>query len=253
MAKPNDTKAEINQIKHKYFCRESVPCYFWDNSSQEALNVFHALNAAQDWNKPDGFAIMPDYVYIFEHFEFDAYRRTKSGSKFKQNDAAVYRDFAKEAQNATGNIHTSTIIPGTPTMQDYIANIRSLFSKHLEQVASYKENMSKEYGPFCKDFRIIFVVEDTTALGSVLQNGQPLILPRCDAFLDLFEQQHEVDGVVSFSFDGRGQYPICYMNHDNIPTLHTEMIHTDDVELIPWQTHVSQNMIEIPKESFDQG
>ena len=242
-------KNEISRIKLHYFSSPGAQCHYWNSNESEVCNLFAALQKAQDGNMPDGYAVHQNSIYLFEHFEFDAYPRTKSGSKYKKGDIEIQRRFLRENQEDPSKKSLHTAVPGKPSMQHYMKNAQEIFSKHLRQVPTYKKNIRELLKNDDMETKVIFIIEDTTTLGSILQDGRQVILPECDFFIELFEQQDEVDGILCIASGSHGKSIVSYMDKASIPTLRMNMIQTSNVELIPWNTMVMHRIFEIPNDN----
>lgn len=237
-------KSEISAIKSKYFS-SNTSCLYRNSTQEDVLEAFDALKVAKDWNMPDGYAVLNDKTYIFEHFEFDAYRRTKKGSSFKKEDTEIQSRFIKKNNINPDINHITTVSSAVPCIQDYEKNVLDLFAKHLAQVTTYTANI-RNLLPEMRKIKIFFLIEDTTILGSCLKNRQPFILPHCTTFLDAFERQNEVKGIICFSLGAYDNPIICYMDKESVPIWRTEAIPSGEAELIPWSTFSTHHIIKIP-------
>jgi len=193
-----------------------------------------ATSSGQD--EPDGFYRADNRLRIFEHFEFDGYKRSRGkGSQFRQADSEFEKRITQQVDNTKQpvNLHGEISLP--LTMQNYLLNAITQFENHAAHIPAYHKNLEKKLELKNETTQVTFLIEDTTCLGSVnAQTGEPILLPLCDKFLDVFEAHPEVDSIVSFSWCNKNY--ICYINRMSIEECRKNQIATDSVGLISWDT-----------------
>lgn len=153
------------------------------------------LGGITPYERPDGYLVSRDTVYIVEHFEFDSSQTSRKGSTSRQELGRTKREFAAYPVDS-GDAYTDAL-DIAPTMECYLENAERNMQGHYAKLSEYMERL-KENG-IIGDGSIVkcgFYIEDVTVLGNYTQddNGlHPLLLTECKQFLDMFEDCPELD------------------------------------------------------------
>lgn len=160
------------------------------------LHLVNNLGRIAPFERPDGYLIAENVVYIIEHFEFDSSKVTKKkGSISRSELGRVKREFEKYPVD-----HESAFIDEldiAPSADSYIKNAIQNMQNHYAKIQGYKNNLLSSGvitpGSIVK---VGFFIEDVTQLGIYYRsdNGlQPLNLVNCQEFLDCFDSCADLD------------------------------------------------------------
>lgn len=191
-------KDEILRIAQKYFSNEQNTVHFYGDG-QNLKQIGQMLPFMVQSDYPDGYAVCDNYVLMIEHFEFDSSDSKKNGSQLRRAEAADDRAFEK-LEVINGKAKYVGTIEANISTDNYRYNLIRAFKAHYNRIESYKQSLvAKGVDLFGKRVITCFFIEDTTLLGSIFESKskdyswEPLILPRCDFFLDLFEKSPKLD------------------------------------------------------------
>lgn len=160
------------------------------------LHLVNNLRRIVPFDRPDGYLIAENVVYIIEHFEFDSSKVTKKkGSISRSELGRVKREFEKyPIDNESAYIDKLDI---APSADSYIKNAIQNMQNHYAKIQDYKNNLlSSGIITSCSIVKVGFFIEDITQLGSYYKadNGlQPLNLVNCQEFLDCFDSCADLD------------------------------------------------------------
>ena len=147
--------SSIEDLKKRYCGTNAVIADNIDDSTQ----ILSALENAVGYDCPDGYYVGKDTIYVFEHFEFDSYPHNKKGSKLQQ-----------EFANSNRKLSTTDLVSYRYNVEsnfaNYKANFISSFLKHHKMIETYKDNIIKETKICNYQFKMVFVVEDSTPFGN---------------------------------------------------------------------------------------
>lgn len=145
------------------------------------------------FERPDGYLVADDTVYIIEHFEFDSSEVLK-GSTSRIELGRTEREFQKYPVGSQTPFSDELNI--TQSINNYIDNATRNIRNHYKNIQKYKENLSDLEEIRNKPFKVGFFIEDKTVLGSHCKTDrgfQALSLVDCQQFLDEFENCTELD------------------------------------------------------------
>ena len=207
--------------KEKYTTKREVESFlneYWvdrvklndDIDLNESAMLSKVLHNVVDSERPDGYSIVDDKYYIVEHFQFDASKCGRKGSKLMEDTFAV-RNGAKEEG------HTVADLKPRSCLEYYWGNLKKNFEIHALNIEEYKQKevfKGKEYGG------CIFLIEDKMLFG-VIKNSQDeypdytkrekyFEIVKTKEFADLWKQYGLVDFVVFAGIGYNGKYYYTY-------------------------------------------
>lgn len=209
-------------------------------------------------DSPDLYVKIDNTVYIIEHFEFDCFRSTKKGSKYRVEEARIERGFKKIEPTTTGTISRDTI-DAVSSYSDYINNVTKLFNNHSGHIPEYinhlKERNIIKPGDMIK---VVFLIEDVSPLGTTAyERGEgysgkmvPITLASSVEFLELMEKDPSVDYVLACSKIDDYDY-IWFIDRDEIEEYKKEKIDYGNMEFLNWKPSVVCGKITIPREALE--
>lgn len=193
---------------------------------------------------PDGFSKIDNNIIIMEHFEFDSACNVYKGSENRKEIARINRE--SKDNFIKGKTSSRHVINCNYNIFNYIENVTREFEKHYEKIAKYKTNLKLEN--LINDdtnIKVMFLIEDTTILPNLdNKTGSPIILVKCDKFLDLFEANKEVDYVLCFSEYNKEKF-IWLLSRSNIEYYRKNELKLDEIEIIDWEPQVNAFNLEI--------
>lgn len=234
-------KDEIRTIAQKYFSGEKNTVHYYGDA-QNLLRIGQMLPFMVQSDYPDGYAICDNDVLMLEHFEFDSSDCNKNGSQLRRAEAADDRAFEK-LEVINGEAKYVGSIEANLSTDNYRDNLIRAFAAHYNKIDSYKQSLvEKGVDLSGKKVTTCFFIEDTTLLGSIFESKskdyswEPLILPRCDFFLDLFEKSPKLDCAFCGSW-----YPsescLWFIDRSMIDDYREHQLITSEIHLIrmnPW-------------------
>jgi len=152
------------------------------------------------YESPDFYAVEGDTIYIFEHFSFDASKRTKKGSKRKAELGWIKSEFNKESIGKI-ELHKSGQLETDVSLNDYLKNLYESFDDHYQKIELYKKNICNTLG--CDltryKFKVTFMIEDSGVFGTTIDTGSiELVKPVfTKEFLQFLKKKEQVDYVIS--------------------------------------------------------
>lgn len=159
------SKFEIENLKNTYLfnnVRETKGLCFPHNELA-ITEVIDAFCESINFERPDGYCVYNDTLYIFEHFAIDSSVQDKGSSymrkKHKSND--IYEQFKKS--NGPKNVQMITV---DESLENYVLNFRKIVSNHYKKIEHYKKNVLSviEKREF-KNIKVVFVGENPLPLG----------------------------------------------------------------------------------------
>lgn len=159
------SKFELENLKNVYLfnnTRETKGLCFPCNE-KAITEVIDAFCECISFERPDGYCVYNDTLYIFEHFSIDSSIQDKGSSYMRQKHKAnnVYEGF-KNSKNMK-NIQMITV---EESLGDYVSNFRKIVGNHYKKIGSYKKNvLSVIDNKGFKDIKIVFVGENPLPLG----------------------------------------------------------------------------------------
>lgn len=165
--------------------------YFDDDNGYKYL--INNLNRITLFERPDGYLVSADTVYIIEHFEFDSSEVLK-GSTSRIELGRTEREFEKYPVDS--RVPYSDELNITQSINNYMDNAIQNMRNHYKNIQKYKENLFDLGDVENKSFKVGFFIEDKTVLGSHCKTNrgfQALSLVDCQQFLDEFENCTELD------------------------------------------------------------
>lgn len=159
------SKFELNNLKNTYLfnnTRETKGICFPFNEFA-ITEVIDAFCECIDFEKPDGYCIYKNTLYIFEHFSIDSSVQMKGSSYMQQRHKSnnMFEEF--KGSKKIKNIQMVTV---EESLEDYVSNFRKIVSNHYKKIESYKKNVISIVGENTfKDIKIVFVGENPLPLG----------------------------------------------------------------------------------------
>lgn len=175
------------------------------------------LNLKAPKERPDGYAIYNNDLLILEHFEFDNSRHTNKGSKQQQTYASTERELSDYLSKSNDTYVANEYLEKTGRY--YIENFRHNFISHYKKIKGYKENLRKELGTCFNKIYVAFAINDNSCLGSFYRkDGQKnyINLLYSKEFLDIFEQNDEVDFVFFTMLDNQENKIAAFISRSTI-------------------------------------
>ena len=230
-------KNEVAHIFYKYFSKKQNEIHYIGESSGIAklTDIFERL---VPFEHPDAYAALDNEVLIFEHFEFDSSNNHKGkGSQQRRSEADDDRIFSTLEPSKKGTLHHGEIIADY-SIENYKKNLKQAFDKHYSEIPQYTQTLlDKGIITASEKISTLFFIEDTTTLGNLIESEdgdlpcEPLLLPFCDFFLDLFELSPDLDAVVCASWFP-SEYCLWYIDRNMIMDYRKNEIDTSKVKII---------------------
>ncbi len=142
-------------------------------SIKHLLKIFNNFNEIKLYDKPDGYIITKKYIYIFEHFEIDATNNSKKGSQSRREENRIDRKFKNIKVNKQNEMKTILeTYDITISIENLVENFKNICQDHHNKIESYKNNLIKKgIASLDSKFKICFVIEDVTPLGTFYLNN----------------------------------------------------------------------------------
>lgn len=243
-------KGEIIRIINKYFSDVESEVMFY-GQREYAIETLDFFKNLVPYDHPDGYSVLNGDLLIVEHFEFDSSKNSRGGSQQRTSDAKGKREFSETLPSIEGT-ESNWTIDAEYSMQNYKKNFEKVFSSHYSKIDNYKESLiAANIVPQDANIRTMFFVEDTTLLGNVYRGDSlespcvPVILQKCDFFLDLFEKSPKLDCVMSASF-ANDKYWLWYIGRNMIAEYRKRQIITNDINIINFTPHTKAFKLLIP-------
>lgn len=227
----NELMHEIKKLFDLYFSKPQNQIIYYGEQEQPLNHISKFLKSIVCFDKPDGYAKINNDLIMFEHFEFDSSQNSiKKGSRNQRENARIERKCDKQLLKDNNIVKDS--IKCNYSMANYINNAIKCFVNHSEKISSYKENLQR-HGILNSRTKVetLFLIEDSTTLGNMNDtNGEPIILLKCDKFLDVFEQNPEVNYALCFSRLGMNNY-IWFLSQDNIQEYRKRQLKVEEMNI----------------------
>ena len=153
------SKYEIENLKQIYLynnVKETKGLCFPKNE----LAITEVLDAFCDcisFERPDGYCIYKETLYLFEHFAIDSSVNDKGSSYMRQKHR---EDNLYEKFKVSEKLNKVQMITVEESFEDYIKNFRNIVKKHYLKISEYKENVLNFIdNKFFKEIKIVFVGE----------------------------------------------------------------------------------------------
>ncbi len=242
---------ELEHIHNTYDADTGTKVISWDKNLIDKLASI--CKVLVPFEHPDAYAIIDDEVLIFEHFEFDSSAfKNKKGTQQRRSEADDDRAFEAVVPIEEGAFHRREIIADY-TIKNYRKNLERNFSEHYNEIPGYKKTL-REKGIITDDCKIttLFFIEDKTELGNIYESEkegvpwEPLVLPLCDFFLDIFENSPDLDIVICASWYP-DQHCLWCIDRTMISKCRRYAVDTDNHEIINWNPQSEGIKMIIPK------
>jgi len=164
------------------FLRETkgeVKCFGISDAISTKINKI--LNGITDYERPDGYTIAENTVYIVEHFEFDSTPASKKGSASRIENGRINRTFDEAISKELAGLpegfgqHESYINDSydvSHSAGDYTKNAISNANNHYGKISEYVENLEQSNILMSShQKRVGFFIEDKTLLGISIFNA----------------------------------------------------------------------------------
>ena len=159
------SKYEIENLKQIYLynnVKETKGLCFPKNE----LAITEVLDAFCDcipFERPDGYCIYKETLYLFEHFAIDSSVNDKGSSYMRQKHR---EDNLYEKFKVSEKLNKVQMITVEESFEDYIKNFRNIVKKHYLKISEYKENVLNFIdNKIFKEIKIVFVGENPLPLG----------------------------------------------------------------------------------------
>lgn len=248
-------KNELEHIFSTYFSEETaIHCY---GDEEHISKLVPLLQALVPFEHPDAYSKVENKVLIFEHFEFDSSNNSRNGTQQRKSIAADDRAFDAVVPTEAGAVYHGQIIADY-SIENYRNNLKRSFDKHYKEIPEYK-NTLRETGVITDTDEVItlFFIEDRTELGTIFESKregvswEPLILPHCDFFLDLFEKSQDLDMAICASWYPK-QYCLWFIDRTMIAESRGHMVSTSDIKIINTNPRCLGYKIIIPKDALSE-
>ena len=212
---------ELEQALSKY-----IPVIKHVEDDPNYAYLINNLDRIVFFERPDGYLIDENLVYIIEHFEFDSSKITKKkGSISRRELGRVSREFKKyPADNESAYIDELNI---ASSADSYINNAIQNMQNHYAKIKDYKNNLmlSNIIHP-CSIVKVGFFIEDVTQLGSCYKSDNglyPLNLVNCKEFLDYFDSCEDLDFCLCSNLSYENNDIFSLFNPSLCPTIHRNL------------------------------
>jgi hypothetical protein len=192
----------LDTINRFFFRYETTMHFFGNKSVAQKMADYLSFGKIYTVDAPDIAILYNDNCLAIEHFEFDCYENSNSGSKCRREQAHLEQVF-KEVPATAGGRLVHGEIRGNTSYQQYISNVSSMFNKHYVKIEAYKKNLfEKGFISHSTPLKIAFLIEDTSPLGTSAydDNGErTILLSMSIEFLKLMRNSPDVDYVIACS------------------------------------------------------
>lgn len=200
-----------------------------------------SLNQINEFERPDGFIILEDTLYLIEHFEFDSSKVNKKGAQDRREFGRIKRTLDGYPVNT---IYHDTV-KGDRSISQYLENLLCNFRNHYKNIDLYIDNIKKHISGFSY-IKFGFFIEDTTIFGNSYKlkekdsfpNRYSLHLAYCKEFIDLFEESKKLDFCFC-SISNSKNRSLDLINKENIYLYREAQIECSQIELINFSTNTS--------------
>lgn len=155
------------------------------------VELVKSLKQINEFERPDGFIILEDTLYLIEHFEFDSSKVNKKGAQDRREFGRIKRTL----EGCPVNTIYHDTVKGDRSISQYLENLLCNFHNHYKNIDLYIDNIKKYINGFSY-IKFGFFIEDTTVFGNSYKlkekdsfpNRYSLHLAYCKEFIDLFEE-----------------------------------------------------------------
>lgn len=159
------SKFELENLKNTYIfnnIRETKGLCFPFNESA-ITKIIDAFCECINFERPDGYCIYQDTLYIFEHFAIDSSVQTKGSSYMRKKHVA--NNIFEEFKN-TSKVRNIQMVTVEESLDDYVSNFRKIVGSHYKKIEEYKKNVLSVIGTQnFSDIKVVFVGENPLPLG----------------------------------------------------------------------------------------
>ena len=151
---------EFIDCLEKYFYGDSR-FFFFDKDKIDLDKFLSNIKKITFRDHPDGYIDFGEYVLLIEHFEFDSTKRTKDGSKTREEQWRVENEIKK--RNADLYCDELKVTHSTDNL---VKSFGDNFLKHINQIDDYITKMVDEkiIGTDSK-VKVMFICEDISVFG----------------------------------------------------------------------------------------
>ena len=202
-------KSEYSNLKNNYLCVDPTIIhygysYFTEN---ELKRLFHEL---KDFECPDMYANLDDYVVLLEHFEFDATKEKKGMEGIKSEN-----NLKREIERCTKyNVLHVANVGCNITKEDFQRNFEKHFISHYEKINSYHEKLRIDIVQKDKEIRNGFFIENQILpiieIDKNFYGELPYFMTK--QFWDFFDDYKQI-GFIIFGCLYNGKKRLFYVDH----------------------------------------
>ncbi|MFI3261129.1 MAG: hypothetical protein R3Y13_05415 [bacterium] len=192
---------ELQRIAEKFLYKEREVTMYGDFDQSYLNNLIKNMLEREE---PDIFSVFDDKVIGIEHFEFDSFKNTKSGSEMKRYEQHLIKTGEPVDHNKIANMLANR------TIDQYYNNFKKHFLNHYDKIKKYKSKLKEKYPD--KDIEIYFFVEDTSLYGNFCYKDNkiyPLLPIYSQKNLEMLKKCEEVKYIFFFSekvYDKKNHY-----------------------------------------------
>lgn len=186
---------------------------YYGETSRKYLELFSKRIQSMSISKfesPDIVIHNNEFLYFFEHFEFDSSENTRKGTELRNENARIERDFSRQVISELSVDPNKEIILKNEKyiskrkMEYYVENYSRNFLKHYNKLELYKNNLNTE--DLDCEYEFGFVIENSSSIPDnvLLPNRQlQLLLPINIRFLcELMSKCQEIKNIFYVSSNG---------------------------------------------------
>lgn len=237
-------KENITVTLGKYVDATNNQIYSCSNNPPEIMH----LGGLQNFERPDGYYIAENTLYVLEYFEFDSTMSLRKGSETKRDNARIERGFNSVPPTDEGIVLRDSLHV-QQNSKNYIENSLKNMDSHYSKIESYLAKL-KDNGLMQKNVKIGFFIEDTTILGNVYSPHEwkpvePVILCYCKHFLDKFENYPNLDFCICASTYSSQSF-LWFINKQSVSEFRNLEIDLKNIEILNFQPKVMGFKITVP-------
>ena len=252
-------KNELETTINKYFSNEKNTVHYYGsgNGAEEFLQM--QSDSKMDYrDAPDMYIKKNNLVYIVEHFEFDCYKKTRKGSKNKQEQARINKKSETFPATEEGVIFHD-IIHGESSFDNYINNAINAFEDHYKHIDVYIENLKRDSIINENDIvKVVFFIEDVSPLGSIAierkgynANMIAIVLAQCKQFIELIKDREKVNYVIACSETGNNN-SIWFIDRNDIDDYLKNVVDFENMDFLSCEPHVIEGKMLISNEKMQK-
>ena len=167
---------EFENCIHKYFENQDGYTYLprkKQGTKNDLVKIIKNFDKLELYDKPDGYILTKNYIYILEHFEIDATKLNKKGSQTRKEESRIDKDFNNVInQSIQDKVLYNEQMQIEISSENLTNNFIKIYLNHYKKIESYKRHLIEEgIANESSRFKICFFVEDVTPLGTFHLNG----------------------------------------------------------------------------------